>query len=247
MVRILYNLSELRDSMFGQPPPRHGLRLLWWFANECIQIDSAGFLIAMCDPVKGDFGFSPYYNGDRRLPFITKFPFHKVGNLNKRGCQPKQLPEYVTENYKGTSADRNTDRIIVSLSSLWNSQERFEGIYVTQHSDQANFDQNHTYQISQDLIKDIKNLTLAEFLRQMKNDPNLIHYNQHVYRNVSSSTPSIQAFHNPRYAQQMSYSSEDCNMSEGDPLFLIPPEPDEVYDVIYEILVTSLIKFNNAE
>ncbi len=60
------------------------------------------------------------------------------------------------------SDNSNTDRIIVSFTSGW---KRFENIYVTQHSDQVHFDQNHTYCISIDLLKNIQDLSREEFLR----------------------------------------------------------------------------------
>ncbi len=86
-----------------------------------------------------------------------------MGNLNTTDS----LPDYVTKSYTGLSDNSNKDRIIVSFDSVWN---RFEKMYVTQHSDQVNFDQNHTYCISLDLLKDIQELRLKEFLRETMND-----------------------------------------------------------------------------
>lgn len=36
----LCTLEHLRTSSFGYPPPRHGLQLLFWFANDCVTSDS---------------------------------------------------------------------------------------------------------------------------------------------------------------------------------------------------------------
>ncbi len=72
------------------------------------------------------------------------------------------LPYYVTENYTWHSDKSNKDRIIVSFEPRW---RRFTNVYVTQHSDQTNFDQNRTYRISTDLLKDIKELSREEFHR----------------------------------------------------------------------------------
>lgn len=167
MVRTLNELSQLKDNRFGQPDPRHGLRLLWWFANECVSIDNYGRITALCNPGTGDFGFRRFYNRieddeDRLLPNNITLLYYEVGNLNDSGS----LPYYVTVNHKRNRADSNKDRIIVGYNSDLRS---FDRIYVTQHADPVNFDQNHTYRISQGLIRTIGSLALEEFLRQMKN------------------------------------------------------------------------------
>ncbi len=85
--------------------------------------------------------------------------YHEVGNLSTTDS----LPDYVTEHYTGYSDNSNMDRIIASFDPR---RRRFENIYVTQHSDQVNFDQNHTYRISAELIKDIQDLNRKEFLSE---------------------------------------------------------------------------------
>uniref|UniRef100_A0A8C1WFE2 Uncharacterized protein n=1 Tax=Cyprinus carpio TaxID=7962 RepID=A0A8C1WFE2_CYPCA len=157
MVRTLYKLSELRETKYGQPPPRHGLSLLWWFAHDCVQIDSNGRMTAECDPENGDFGFHRFHNRDRLLPY-TNLPYYDVGNLNSI----RSLPRYVTKSYTGQSDNSNTDRIIASFDSR---RKKFVNVYVTQHSDRTHFDQNHTYCISTDLLKDIQALSRKDFLR----------------------------------------------------------------------------------
>uniref|UniRef100_A0A9J8CHI0 Uncharacterized protein n=1 Tax=Cyprinus carpio carpio TaxID=630221 RepID=A0A9J8CHI0_CYPCA len=161
MVRTLKNLSDLKETRFGQPPPRHGLSLLWWFAHDCVQIDSNGRMTAKCNPTNGTFGFKRFHNSDNLLPKI-KLPYYEVGNLHNAGS----LPDYVTENYSGYSDSSNKDRIIVSFNSRLN---KFEKIYVTQHSDKVHFDQNHTYCISTDLLKEIKQLSRDKFLKGRTN------------------------------------------------------------------------------
>lgn len=199
MVSTLYRLSELRDSSFGQPDPRHGLRLLWWFANECVQIDFNGCIHALCDPTKGDFGFHRFRNGDQLLPY-TNHPYYKTGNLNH---PDHSLPYYVTENFTGYSDASNTDRIIVSLLTDWNGHLRFHEIYVTQHSDQTHFDMSRTYRISPGLMKDIRNLTQAKFLRQMENDQNQIYYNQQCTK-LQYNPPPTRPIQNLTHEQQRS-------------------------------------------
>ncbi len=161
MVRTLNKLSDLRKTKYGQPPPRHGLNLLWWFAHYCVQIDSNGRMIAKYNPTNGAFGFHRFYNKDRLLPY-TDLPYYEVGNLHSAGS----LPYYVTKNYTGHSDKSNKDRIIVSFDSRLN---KFEKMYVTQHSDLVHFDQNHTYCISIDLLKNIQDLSREELLRGRTN------------------------------------------------------------------------------
>lgn len=162
MVRSLYNLSDLKESRFGQPHPRHGLKLLWWFAQECVQIDSNQCMTALCNPENGDFGFRHFQNWDKLLPDIS-LPYYEVGNLK----YTDSLPEYLTEDYTRYLDDSNTDRIIVSFK-YGSNQARFESIYVTQHSDPSHFDQNHTYHVSTDLMKDIQKLSMEKFLKKTK-------------------------------------------------------------------------------
>ncbi|XP_026118654.1 uncharacterized protein LOC113097606 [Carassius auratus] len=161
MVRTLNNVSELRQTGFGQPSSRHCLSLLWWFAHDCVKIGSNGRMIAQYDPRNGAFGFELFHNRESILPY-SDLLYYEVGNLHKA----RSLPPYVIEKYTGYSEDSNTDRIIVSFNSRLN---KFEKIYVTQHSDQKNFEQNRTYCISTDLLKDIKELSREDFLRGRTN------------------------------------------------------------------------------
>ncbi|XP_043090243.1 uncharacterized protein LOC122340991 [Puntigrus tetrazona] len=161
IVRTLDYLLDLRQSGFGRPPPRHGLNLLWWFAHDCVQIDFNGRMTALCNPTNRAFGFHRFHNRDALLPY-SDLPYYEVGNLNSTDS----LPGYVTEHHTGYSDDSNTDRIIASFDPR---RRRFENVYVTQHSDQVHFDQNRTYRISPDLIKDIQNLKRKDFLRGRTN------------------------------------------------------------------------------
>uniref|UniRef100_A0A671L979 Uncharacterized protein n=1 Tax=Sinocyclocheilus anshuiensis TaxID=1608454 RepID=A0A671L979_9TELE len=176
MMRTLNSLSDLRETRFGQPPPRHGLNLLWWFAHDCVQIDSNSRMTAQCNPANGAFGFHRFYNRDNLLPKIN-LPYYDVGNLHNADS----LPYYVTENYTGYSDSSNKDRIIVSFGSR---RKRFENIYVTQHSDRTHFDQNHTYCISVDLLKDIQELSHEEFLSEPTNHSEHISIRLHVYHSI---------------------------------------------------------------
>uniref|UniRef100_A0A8C1WGE5 Uncharacterized protein n=1 Tax=Cyprinus carpio TaxID=7962 RepID=A0A8C1WGE5_CYPCA len=160
-VKTLNELAHLRDSGFGQPYPRHGLSLLWWFANECVYIGGDGRMIARCDPKNKYFGFHPFHNLDELLPY-TSLPYYDVGNLHHPGA----LPLYVTKYYHGNADNSNIDRIVVSVASDWNNKW-FDRIYVTQHLNQKAFNETCTYRISQGLIRIIQSLQLSDFIRQV--------------------------------------------------------------------------------
>nr|XP_003197780.3 uncharacterized protein LOC100535525 [Danio rerio] len=184
-METLNSLSDLKESGFGRPPPRHGLNLLWWFAQECVRIDSNQQMTALCYPENGCFGFHRFYNRDRPklLPPIN-LPYYEVGNLHN----PGSLPYYVIENYTGYLDDSNCDRIIVSYNWRW---KKFDSVYVTRHSDQKNFDPNCTRQISPELMKTIKEMRRAEFLSERRNQPES-HYIEmpHSVQSETSDCPN---------------------------------------------------------
>ncbi len=75
MVRALNKLSDLRQTKYGQPPPRHGLNLLWWFAHYCVQIDSNGQMTAQCNPANGALAFIGSIIG---MIFFLKWIYHTM-------------------------------------------------------------------------------------------------------------------------------------------------------------------------
>ncbi|KAL1269648.1 hypothetical protein QQF64_031937 [Cirrhinus molitorella] len=164
MVGTLNELAKLRDTRFGRPRPRHGLKLLYWFASECVSFENNDML-CQCDPAEGDFGFHYFENrynqyGNKLLPDIG-FPYYVVGNLNSPGAE--ELPDYVSEDNYADEHNSNTDRIIVSLFD----EELFHRVYVTQHHDRSNYDPNATYRISKGLLMIISCMSLYEFLVEM--------------------------------------------------------------------------------
>ncbi len=167
MVRTLNELAQVRDSEFGRPQPRHGLKLLHWFANECVSFDNGNNMLSECDPDNGDFGFHKFSNkfkGNKLLDDKNCL-YYVVGNRNfKKYPKAKNLPESILENKNTKEHNSNIDRIIVSLhNGKW-----FLGVYVTQHYNQSNsYDPNATYRISRGLLKIIKRKTLEEFLKKM--------------------------------------------------------------------------------
>ncbi|XP_018928790.2 uncharacterized protein LOC109056036 [Cyprinus carpio] len=210
MVRILDNLFDLKETRFGQPHPRHGLNLLWWFAHDCVQIDSNGNMTAKCNPANGAFGFHQFFNKERLLPKID-LPYYEVGNLHN----PGSLPHYVTRSYTGQSDNSNKDRIIVSFDSRW---KRFKKIYVTQHSDQVRFDQNHTYCISIDLLRIIQGLSHNHFLREPTNGSGRVSISipQSVQTKTFQSRPaSNELMKNFQELSRIHFHREPTNGSES--------------------------------
>lgn len=146
MVRRIKDISELQESGFGQPWPRHGLKLLYWFADECISDAWNDDMVLLCDPASGDFGFHFFANRCNRprvklLP-VVNFSYYVVGNLNSPGAY--MLPDYVKEdNTRRIEDNSNADRIIVGYPG----ENRFGKVYVTTHKDQWNYDPNATFHI----------------------------------------------------------------------------------------------------
>ncbi|KTG02916.1 hypothetical protein cypCar_00045084 [Cyprinus carpio] len=163
MVGTLNELVQLSNTRFGRPRPRHGLRLLYWFANECVSFENSNML-SECDPAEGDFGFHYFENrydqyGNKLLP-DEEFPYYVVGNLNSPGAE--DLPDYVSEDKYTDEHNSNTDRIIVSLDEEW-----FHQVYVTQHHDRSNYDPHATHRISRGLLMIIRRMSLEGFLEKM--------------------------------------------------------------------------------
>nr|XP_046195499.1 uncharacterized protein LOC124026873 [Oncorhynchus gorbuscha] len=167
MVQTLNNMEELRNSLFGRPSPRHGLKLLFWFANDYIVLKNDNQMVANYDPEEGDFGFHHFKNRldcennvcKRLLPF-SKYPFYDVGNLHLTASD--SMPEYVSEDYTHQIDDSNMDRLIISMRP----DRIVDKVYVTQHEDQKSFDPDNTYCISRELLMIIRGHSLSNFLEQ---------------------------------------------------------------------------------
>ncbi|XP_042171878.1 uncharacterized protein LOC121845167 [Oncorhynchus tshawytscha] len=166
MVRTLNNMEELRNSSFGRPSPRHGLKLLFWFAKDHIVIKNGNQMVANCDPKERGFGFHHFQNrrennvNKRLLPF-SEYPFYEVGNLHLPTS--KSLPEYVRGGNTHQKDDSNMDRLIISMRP----DRIVVKVYVTQHEDLKSFDPVNTYCISRSLLMIIRQYTLRKFLGQV--------------------------------------------------------------------------------
>lgn len=167
-MRKIKTVSELHQSGFGQPWPRHGLILLYWFADQCISDAPNDKMILLCDPTKGHFGFQMFDNKCDRcnatlLPIVNvTTPYFIVGDLNSPGA--RMLPTYVREMDVGELYPKCTaDKIVVNVQR----KKRFGRIYVTTHKGQFNYDPRGTFHISRTLIGLIKSYdSLDDFLSE---------------------------------------------------------------------------------
>uniref|UniRef100_A0A3B1J919 Wu:fc75a09 n=1 Tax=Astyanax mexicanus TaxID=7994 RepID=A0A3B1J919_ASTMX len=151
----LNEMDHLKRSGFGGYYPRHGLKLLYWFAKDFITFDRSNNITSTYHPERGDFGFCYFQNrldqNVKLLPDVVH-KYYEVGNLSSSGRH--DFPDYVTEDYTGDEDDSNMDRIIISITNVkW-----FEMVYVTEHIDLKNFNRKATYRISKGLLKHIRNL-----------------------------------------------------------------------------------------
>uniref|UniRef100_A0A4W5QNJ5 Uncharacterized protein n=1 Tax=Hucho hucho TaxID=62062 RepID=A0A4W5QNJ5_9TELE len=172
MVRTLNNMMELRDSRFGCPSPRHGLKLLFWFANDYIVIKNDNQMVVNYDPKEGGFGFHHFQNRlecdnnvCKKLLPDDGYPFYEVGNLHLTASY--SMPEYVRKDYTGHKDTSNMDRLIISMRP----NRTVDKVYVTQHEDLRSFDPVNTYRLSRELLMIICNdsstdMSLRNFLEQ---------------------------------------------------------------------------------
>ncbi len=188
MPQKITTISQLEEYGFGQPWPRHGLQLLYWFAKDCIWVNDDDEMFLACDPEKVDFGFHLFgnINTKRRgklLPDV-EFPYYMLGNLNSPGAD--MLPNYVKKHNTGQQDDSNTDRIIVTA----HGEQRFGKIYVTMHKDPSRFDPYATFHISRSLLKIIKSFqNLEDFL-------DTVGYQKPVYQMLQLHCTDTAAYHN---------------------------------------------------
>ncbi|KAE8301109.1 hypothetical protein D5F01_LYC01268 [Larimichthys crocea] len=187
------SVQDLMNSGFGRPFPRHGLQLLFWFANHCVTCELINFVVIMklvsdCQPENGFYGFHMFGNIEELLPLLDRRNKKRQGNRN----------------------DYNTDRIIISYQVR---TRVVETVYVTEHDGAGcgRFSPDRTHEISFELIRALQSpqLDLTTFLIQtgyyalvqavQTNDVQDIHYPVQTY---SGSTTGTTQSHDVQFFSQ---------------------------------------------
>lgn len=156
--QVLNSIDDLQRIDFGRTVPLHSLLLLHWFANM-VTMDNNGVMPLNFDP-STDYGFHHYGNYERLLePLPPGCRYYTVGNL--RQGTASQLPDYVLNPQMGVEAE-NRDRIIIRVSG-----QRIDQVFITQHFDTvqqagAPYDPARTYQVSSELLRQIREFSLSD-------------------------------------------------------------------------------------
>lgn len=155
-IKTLNTEEELKETGFGYPPPRHGLALIKWYVKTCIDNN----MVALCDPVAGQFGFHEFHNSGFVLPPLKDkhtYMYFTIGNLHYPHSE--DLPYEVRKYYDPHNQISNMDRVIVKLNRNTN---KIEEIYISEH-----YNPQRTFQLGASLISD---------LRQYQSSQNKIFY-----------------------------------------------------------------------
>ncbi|XP_048020111.1 uncharacterized protein LOC125251189 [Megalobrama amblycephala] len=154
-VRKLNNIDDLRNSGYGRPRPRHGLQLIFWFAQRVVVDQNNNRFSLNFNPIEDVYGFHLFRNREVILPSLSsRQSYYSVGNLNYRHANA--LPEYVRRFYRNNNLpERNMDRLMISLEE--NSSYRTSRVFVTAHNRNRNdFNSLETYEIDPALILQIR-------------------------------------------------------------------------------------------
>ncbi|XP_027141616.1 uncharacterized protein LOC109139203 [Larimichthys crocea] len=164
-VQKLKSINGLKKINFGTSVPKHSLVLLHWFANT-VEIDSDNDIWLNFDPNCEDYGLHHYRNDERMLNQLPRgYRYYTIGNLLEDTSE--QLPAYV-RNPPSEYAGDNRDRIIFRVQDRgWRGLHRVDQVYITQHYDTSEhqgsrYDPDHTYQITTNLLRQIREFSVEE-------------------------------------------------------------------------------------
>ena len=159
----LKSIRDLKKIDFGTSVPKHSLILLHWFANE-VNIDNNNFIRLTFDP-NSDYGSHHYGNYEGLLdPLPRGYWYYTVGNLYQDTYE--QLPDYVVDTPMEYERE-NMDRIIIRVQG-----QRIDQVYITQHYDTSeyqgtSYDPVHTYQITVNLLRQIREFSVRDGQRPL--------------------------------------------------------------------------------
>ncbi|KAG7999700.1 hypothetical protein GBF38_000891, partial [Nibea albiflora] len=171
----LNSINDLKKINFGSSVPKHSLMLLHWFANT-VDIGNNNDIWLTFDPNCGDYGSHHYGNFERLLDPLprgnVRYRYYTIGNLYEDTS--RQLPSYV-RNSPREYVGRNMDRIIIRVQDTGRrALHRVDQVYITQHYDTSEhqgtpYDPEQTYQITTNLLRQIREFSVGENQRPLLN------------------------------------------------------------------------------
>ncbi|XP_071060159.1 uncharacterized protein [Pseudochaenichthys georgianus] len=167
--KTLRSINGLKKINFGQSVPKHSLLLLHWFANE-IDIDNNDIIQLTFDPNSGDYGSHHYGNYEDLLdplPWGNQHRYYTIGNLHQETST--QLPPYVVDPMI-EDMGRNMDRIVFRVREQnihGQAYQTIDQVYITQHYGTSEnqgtlYDPAHTYRITTNLLRQIREFAVGE-------------------------------------------------------------------------------------